>query len=66
MPKDKHGTQVSDGDMLKFNDGTIAQVISYGGTLYIEDNYNVCPLIEFDSRDYEIIEKGDENEDELS
>lgn len=26
MPKDKHGTQVSDGDMLRFNDGTIAQV----------------------------------------
>lgn len=60
MPKDKHGTQVSDGDMLRFNDGTIAQVISYGGTLYIiEDDYDVWPwpLVEFDSRDYEIIEE---------
>ncbi len=66
MPKDKHGTQVNDGDMLRFNDGTIGQVISYGGILYIEDDYDVRPLIEFDSRDYEIIEKGDENEDELS
>ena len=52
--------------MLRFNDGTIAQVFSYGGTLYIEDNYNVCSLIEFDSRNYEIVKKGDENEDELS
>jgi len=66
MPKDKHGTQVSDGDMLRFNDGAIGQVISYGGMLYIEENYNIWPLIEFDSKDYEIIKKGDENEDELS
>ena len=72
MPKDKHGTQVSDGDMLRFNDGTIGQVISYGGILYIiEGDYHLCswPLVEFDSRDYEIIEEGGENEndeDELS
>lgn len=66
MPKDKYGTQVSDGDMLRFNDGAIGQVISYGGMLYIEDDYDVWPLNAFDSRDYEIVEKGDENEDELS
>lgn len=66
MPKDKHGTQVREGDILRFNDGTIEQVTSYGGILHIEDDYDVWPLTEFDSRDYEIIEEGDENEDELS
>ena len=62
MTKDKHGTQVRHGDILRFNDGTIEQVISYDGILHIE----IWPLTEFDSRDYEIIEEGDENEDELS
>lgn len=66
MPKDKHGTQVSDGDTLRFNDGSIEQVTSYAGILHIEGDYDVWPLTEFDSRDYEIIEEGDENEDELS
>lgn len=70
MAKDKHGTQVSDGDMLRFNDGKIGQAILYDGILYIliEGDYHLCswPLVEFDSRDYEIVKKGDENEDELS
>lgn len=65
MPKDKHGTQVREGDLLRFNDGTIERVISYGGILRIEDDFDVWPLTEFNSRDYEIIEEGDENEDEL-
>lgn len=66
MPKDKHGTQVSEGDILKFKDGTLETVVDYGGILHIETDYDVWPLTEFDSRDYEIIEKGDENENELS
>lgn len=66
MPKDKHGTQVSEGDILKFKDGTLEIVVDYAGTLYIEGDYDVWPLTEFDSRDYEIIEKGDEKLDDLS
>lgn len=66
MPKDKHGTQVSNGDILKFKDGTLERVIDYAGILHIETDYDVRPLNELDSRDYEIIEKGDENENELS
>lgn len=66
MIKDKHGTQVSEGDTLRFNDGTIGQVTLYFGILYIEGDCYIWPLIKFDSRDYEIIKEGDENKDELS
>lgn len=66
MAKDKHGTQVSHGDILRFKDGTLEIVVDYAGTLYIEGDFDVWPLSKFDSRDYEIIEKGDENEDEVS
>lgn len=65
MAKDKHGTQVRDGDILKFKDGTLERVVDYAGTLYIEGDFDVWPLTEFDSRDYEIVEEGDENEDEI-
>lgn len=65
MAKDKHGTQVHNGDILKFKDGTLERVVDYAGTLHIEGDYDIWPLTEFDSRDYEIFEEGDENEDEI-
>lgn len=67
MPKDKHGTtKVSHGDILKFKDGTLERVVDYAEILHIKVDYDVWQLTEFDPRDYEIIEKGDENKNELS